>query len=270
MSLEPIRPLVLVTGASSGIGRALAQVFAENGFDLLITAEDEDGLAQAATKLRTTCQAEVATVTANLLDIDGVELVWRALADLGRPLDVLAANAGIGTGGAFAETSLAAELKTVGLNVVATTHLLKLAVEDMARRGEGRILITGSIAGLGPAPFQAVYGATKAYLNQLGEAIREELRETGVSVTVLMPGPTDTEFFERAHMEDTPIGRSDGKADPAKVARQGWSAMLRGASGVTTGFMNKVQSSLAGVVPATVLARLHRQMAEPEEAGGKR
>lgn len=259
MSLEPIRPLVLVTGASSGIGRALAQVFAENGFDLLITAED--GLAEAVTELRTSGQAEVATVTANLLDIDGVELVWRALGDLGRLLDVLAANAGIGTGGAFAETSLAADLKTVGLNVVATTHLLKLAVEDMARRGEGRILITGSIAGLGPAPFQAVYGSSKAYLNQLGEAIREELRETGVSVTVLMPGLTDTEFFARAGMDTSAI--PDGAMDdPLRVARAGFSALMAGRAKVVPGIANKLAAVAARVMPEPVIARGARQASE--------
>jgi short-subunit dehydrogenase len=136
---------------------------------------------------------------------------------------------------------------------------------DMRARHGGRILITGSVAGLMPGSFHAVYNASKAYLDTLSWAIRNELEDSGITVTCLMPGPTDTEFFNRAHMQDTPMGRDEDKDDAAMVARQGFEAMLAGRSGITTGFMNKVQATLSGVIPDSVLAAMHRRQAKPEE-----
>ena len=255
------RPLAVVTGASSGIGLELARCALADGCDLIVAA-DEPAIHDVAAQLRQT-GANATAVEADLGTEHGVAALWDEIGD--RPVDYFAANAGRGLGRAFLEQDWDEIEAVIHVNITGTTALLHRAVHHMRPRGAGRILIVGSIAGLMPGSYQAVYNATKAYLDTLSWGIRDELKDSGVSVTCLMPGPTDTEFFARAHMEDTPIGEDDSKADPAKVANAGWRAMKRGGSGVTPGFMNKVQATLAGVLPAEMLAKMHRDMAEPEE-----
>ncbi|MCQ0970467.1 SDR family NAD(P)-dependent oxidoreductase [Paracoccus sp. TK19116] len=252
--------LAVVTGASSGIGLELARCAVDDGYDLLIAA-DEPEIVRAAEILRKDGQT-VDTVQADLATAIGADRLWGALN--GRAIDVLAANAGRGLGHAFLDQNWDAIERVLRTNMNGTTDLLHRSVRVMLPRGSGRILIVGSIAGLMPGSYQAVYNATKAYLDTLSWGIRGELRDSGITVTCLMPGPTETEFFHRAHMEDTKIGQGD-KADPVEVAHAGWQAMKRGRSGVTPGFMNKVQATLSGVLPAEMLARMHRDMAEPED-----
>ena len=254
------RKLAVVTGASTGIGLELARCASEDGCDLIVAA-DESGIDAAAETLRGR-GGKVEAVTADLGTEHGVEALWSAIA--GRRIDYLMANAGRGLGDDFLSQDWDEIEAVIHTNVTGTTALLHRAVHAMRAQGAGRILITGSIAGMIPGSYQAVYNATKAYLDTLSWGIRDELHDSGVTVTCLMPGPTDTAFFDRAHMEDTPVGRDDGKDDPAMVAREGYAAMLKGASGVTTGFMNKVQEALSGVVPDAILARMHRNMAQPE------
>jgi short-subunit dehydrogenase len=253
-----------VTGASSGIGFELARVFGENGFDLLIAAEDGE-LTQAQERLKATG----ATVEAHRVDLaeeSGVIELYRHIGDSGRAVEVLALNAGIGAGGAFAtETDLADELKLIDLNVRSTVHLCKLVLADMVERDRGRILITSSIASTMPGPFQAVYNASKSFDQSFALAIRNELKDTGVSVTALMPGPTETEFFERADMEDTKVAQEPD--DPAEVARQGFEALMAGEEKVVGGsFKNKLQTVAGKVIPDSKKAEMHRQMAEPGSA----
>ena len=199
---------------------------------------------------------------ADLATEAGIVRLWHSIEH--REVDYLLANAGRGLGHAFLDQEWDDIEAVIQTNVTGTTALLHRTVRKMRDQGRGRILIVGSIAGLIAGSFQAVYNATKAYLDTLSWAIREELDDTGVTVTCLMPGPTDTEFFHRADMDQTPVGQDGGKADPADVARTGYRAMLRGSSGVTAGFMNKVQAALAGVVPDSVLSAMHRRMAEPD------
>jgi uncharacterized protein len=255
----------VVTGASSGIGFELAKVLAENGFDLLINAEDAE-LAEAKRELAGL--SSVDSVRADLARPEGVEELHEAIRSSGRPVDVLCVNAGIGEGGDFARgTDLEKELRLVDLNVRSTVHLTKLVLRDMVSRDEGRILITSSIASTMPGSFQAVYNASKSFDQSFALAIREELKDTGVSVTALMPGPTETEFFERAGMEDTKVGASE-KDDPAEVARESFEALMNGKAKVVAGsVMNKVQASVAGrVLPDGAKAKMHRRMAEPGSA----
>ena len=204
------RPLALVTGASSGIGLALAHELAGRGDDLCICSSG-DRLTEAAEQLRST-GADVLDVTTDLSTAEGVENLWKEVSSTGRHLDIACINAGIGVGGLFAETDLQEELKSVNLNCTGTVHLAKHVVQHMTARNSGRILFTASIAGEMVAPRQAVYAATKAFDLSLAHSIRYELRDTNVSVTVLQPGPTDTEFFHRAGMDDTPVG-SKGKKE---------------------------------------------------------
>jgi uncharacterized protein len=264
MNATQTRPFAVVTGASSGIGFELAKVFAENGFDLLINAEDDLSAAQREISNE---EAEVETVQADLSNPKGVEKLHDRIQKAGRPVDVLALNAGIGAGGDFArETDLAQELELIDLNVRSTVHLSKLVLPSMVRRGEGRILFTSSIASAMPGTFQAVYNASKSFVQSFALAIRRELKGTGVTVTSLMPGPTETEFFERAHMEDTRVGSSE-KDDAADVARQGFDALMKGKERVVAGSLaNRLMAYGGRFVPDRAKAEAHRLMAEPRSS----
>ncbi len=264
---EP-RPLALVTGASSGIGLELARQFAEHGFDLVVAAEDA-GLEPVAASLAEHGGA-VEGVRVDLADPDGVEELWARTRALGRPIDAAALNAGIGSGGAFADAPLERDLELVDLNVRSTVHLAKHVVRRMAERGEGRILFTSSIASTMPGSFQSVYNASKSFVQSFALALRDELKDTGVTVTALMPGPTDTEFFERADMLDTKVGASDAKDDPADVAAQGFEALMDGDERVVAGSLStKLQGKGSRFMPDRAKAAMHRRMAEPGTAKTK-
>jgi uncharacterized protein len=265
MTTTPGRPLALVTGASTGIGLELARQFADNGFDLVIAAHDDE-LAEARRDLQTR-GGTVDAVRVDLATEDGVHELWRRVQATGRPLAAAALNAGRGAGGAFAGgTDLADELEIVDLNVRGTVQLAKYLTTDMAARGEGRVLFTSSIASTMPGTYQAVYNASKSFVQSLAFALREELADTGVTVTSLMPGPTDTEFFERADMLDTKVGSGD-KDDPADVARDGFEALMNGDERVVSASLKtKVQGRASRILPDAVKARLHGDMAEPGSA----
>jgi uncharacterized protein len=261
------RPLALVTGASSGIGKELAGQFAENGFDLLIAAEDS-AIESVAGELRTG-GADVEAVQVDLSKPDGVEQLYSRVSSLRRPLQAAALNAGVGAGGAFVgETKLEDELRIIDLNVRSTVHLAKLVLSDMVDRDEGRVLFTSSIASTMPGAFQAVYNASKSFVQSFALALRNELKDTNVTITSLMPGPTDTEFFERADMLDTKVG-SEQKDDPAEVARDGFEAMMAGEERVVSASLKtKLQARASRIMPDSAKAQMHRQMAEP--GSGKR
>jgi uncharacterized protein len=255
------KPKVLITGASSGIGRELADIFGRNGYELFLTADD-DLLDKAVAELRST-GAAVDGHRANLAAPDDVELLAAWVHDAG-DVQALVLNAGTGTGGAFAgPTELGDHLAVVDVNVRSTVHLTKLLVPAMISAGHGRIMVTSSIAANSPGPYNSVYNASKAFLSSFAQALRDELRGTGVSVTSLMPGPTDTRFFERAGMTDTKIG-SGPKDDAATVAAQGFSAMMKGTDHVVAGSLrNKIQSVAGHLLPDPLLAAVHRRMAAP-------
>lgn len=254
-----------MTGASSGIGYELAKIFAENGYDLIIVS-NSDRIHEAAASLKM-ANTDVRGVQADLATFDGVETFYSEIQDAGSPLDAIAINAGVGVSGDFArDTDLRDELNMIHLNLVGPVHLTKRVLPQMIARGEGRILYTSSIAGAMPAPFLAVYGATKAFLTSFGQAIRNELRDTRVTVTVLMPGPTETNFFHRAGMEDTKLAVSE-KDDAAEVAREGFDALLEGKDHVVAGSAkNTLQATAGHLLPDTVVAEMHRKQAEPGSA----
>jgi short-subunit dehydrogenase len=261
MEAASTRPLAVVTGASSGIGYELAKQFATNGFDLVVCAED-DAIATAAREMEG-LGARTEAVQADLTTPSGVDQLYARIG--GRPVAAIALNAGIGMGGAFAtDTDLEQELAIVDLNCRSTVHLAKLVLRDMVARDEGRMLFTSSIASTMPGSFQAVYNASKSFVQAFALALREELKDTNVTVTSLMPGPTDTEFFERADMLDTKIGASDSKDDPADVAKDGFEALMAGKERVVSHSLStKVQGRASRFMPDKAKAVMHRRMAEP-------
>jgi short-subunit dehydrogenase len=255
------RQFAIVTGASTGIGLELAKCCAREKFDLLIAA-DEPEIHAAAAEIRK-LGAEVEAVEADLATIEGVDKLVAAAK--GRPVDALLANAGRGLGHAFLDQDFARVRRVIDTNITGTVYLIHRIGNEMRRRDAGRIMIVGSIAGFIPGSFQAVYNGSKAFLDSFSFALREELRDSKVTVTCLMPGATETAFFRRADMLDTSVGTAK-KDDPADVAKAGFDAMLRGDGDIVTGMKNKIQTTIANVIPAGVLAKQHRKQAEPGSA----
>lgn len=262
MDTQQRRPFAVVTGASSGIGFELAKVLAEEGFDLLVTAEDEE--LEAAQRELNQLTASVECTRLDLSREEEVAKLYQRIQATARPVDVLCLNAGIGAGGDFArENELRKLLRLIDLNVRSTVHLCKLVVEDMVARDQGRVLFTSSIGSTMPGAFHAVYNASKSFVQSFALALRNELKDTGITVTSLMPGPTDTEFFERGNLEGTPVAEGP-KDDPADVARQGIEALMAGKEKVVAaGLKSKAQEASAKVLPDPVKAEMHRKMAEP-------
>jgi len=260
-STHPPRTLAVVTGASSGIGRELARLAAQDGHDLVIAA-DQGPLEEVAAALRA-AGADVDAVEADLSTAFGVDKLMLAIH--GRPVDLLVANAGHGLGHGFLDRPFSEARHVIDTNVTGTLDLLHRVGTDMRQRRRGRILITGSVASLMPGSLQAVYNGSKAFIDSFSFALRNELRDTGVTVTCLMPGATDTAFFERADMLDTPIGTGE-KAAPADVAEIGYEAMKKGEDHVVAGWRNKRSAAMARVVPDRVLADPQRKTAEPDSA----
>lgn len=250
--------LAVVTGASTGIGYELAIECARHGFDLMVAA-DEPAIYAAAEAFRRE-GVSVEAIESDLAETRGCGLLYAAVK--GRPVDALLANAGRGLGHAFLDQDWNDVRRVVDTNITGTLYLIQLVARDMRERGKGRILITGSIAGLMPGTYQAVYNGTKAFLDSFSFALRAELRDTGVTVTCLMPGATETEFFARADMLDTRVG-TGSKDSATSVAKTGFEAMMDGKSDVVTGWFNKLQAAIATVTSSGVLAERHRQLAAP-------
>jgi uncharacterized protein len=253
------RKFGIVTGASTGIGFELATLAAKNGYDLMVVANEP--LIDAAAEDFKQFGTDVTSVRAELSTTEGVEKLLDATK--GRDIDLLCANAGAGHGNAFLDQTWDQIRHTIDTNIVGTVYLLHKVLGEMVSRNDGKILVTGSIAGYVPGAFNATYNATKAFIDNFTDAVRNELKDVdGVTLTTLMPGATDTEFFARADMLDTKVGAAE-KADPAKVAQDGWDALMDGKATIVSGWMNKAQVAVSGIVPPAILAEMHRKMAEP-------
>lgn len=255
--------LAVVTGASSGIGYNLAKVFAENGYDLVIASHGER-LDEAAADFKALGVA-VTAISADLASFDGVKSLWEQVEAVGRPVDAIALNAGVGVGGLFAETSLDEEINLVRLNVEGTVHLAKYAVKHMVAKGSGKILVTASIASEMVAPRETVYAASKAFGLAFAKGLRAELKDTGVTVTALQPGPTDTDFFDRAGLSDTQAGTEGKKeSEPYEVAKQGYKALIAGDDHVyAASLKTKIEGAVMGLMPDALQAKMHDDMAKP-------
>lgn len=257
-SIDALSGLVVVTGASTGIGLELAKLAAKDGTSLLLVADTDLAEAQAAAQAAGATGVE--TLQVDLATDAGVEQVVARIAD--RPVAALFANAGHGLGKAFLDQDWEEARHVIETNVTGTVRLIHTVGRQMRARNEGRILVTGSIAGHIPGSFQLVYNSTKAFIDDFCNGLSNELKDTEIVVTCLEPGVTDTEFFKRADMLDTNAGQGS-KADPAKVAADGYKALLAGDEQITSGFMNKVQSFFSDILPDEVVAQMHRRLAEP-------
>ncbi len=240
----------IITGASTGIGLELAKLAGKDGYDLLVVADTPFVDASAGLQ------------EADLSTFEGVDQLLGAAG--GRPVDLLCANAGHGLGHAFLEQQVSDWRHVIDTNVTGTIYLLQKVLTAMVARNAGKVLVTGSIAGFIPGSFQAVYNGTKAFVDNFTDALRNEIKDSkGVTLTTLMPGPVDTEFFERGDMMDTQVGQNPNKSDPADVAKDGYDAVMSGKASIVSGWKNKIQQAMANVTPAAVLAEQHRKMAEP-------
>lgn len=245
----------IITGASTGIGAELARLAAADGYDLLLVADTpfvdpSVGIAKAR------------TLEVDLATLEGVDRLLDAAG--GRRIDLLCANAGHGLGGPFLDHAVNDWRHVIDTNVTGTVYLLQKILAKMVAQGEGKVLVTGSIAGWMPGSFSAVYNGSKAFIDNFTAAIRNELKEhDGITITTLEPGPVETEFFHRAGMDDTKVGQDDRKSDPADVAKDGWDALMAGKDTIISGWKNKLQVAASGVLPQSVPAQLHRGMAEP-------
>lgn len=255
------RPLAIVTGASTGIGYELAKLCAQNKMNLVVAA-DEPEIEKAAGDFRA-LGVTVDSIQADLATEDGVNKLVSVIG--GRPVAALIANAGRGLGRAFLDQDFEDIRHVIDTNVTGTVYLVQKIGREMRDRNDGKILIVGSIAGFMPGTYQAIYNATKAFLDSFSFALRAELRDTKVTVTCLMPGATETEFFERADLMDTKVGTAK-KMAADEVAKIGFEAMLKGEGDVVAGWQNKLRAAMSHVLPSDVLAEMHRSMAAPGTA----
>lgn len=246
----------IITGASTGIGLELAKLAIADGYDVLGAADttfDQD------------LGAGFETLEVDLSTFEGVDTLLARVGD--RQVDLLCANAGHGLGHAFLDQSPTDWKHVIDTNIVGTIYLLQKVLPAMVARNEGRVLVTGSVAGYIPGSFQAVYNSSKSFVDSFMDALRNELKDAdGVTLSTLMPGPVDTEFFARGDMLDTDVGADPKKSDPADVAKDGWNAVMNGKSSIFSGWKTKIQGVMANVTPGSVLAEQHRKMAEPGSA----
>lgn len=256
-------PFAIITGASTGIGFELATLAAKNGYDILVVANEP--LINAAANDFEQFGTSVTAVEADLSTIEGVDQLLAAAN--GRQIDLVCANAGHGLGHAFLDQEVKDWRMVVDTNITGTAYLLQKVLKPMVARNAGKVLVTGSIAGYIPGAFQAVYNGTKAFVDSFVAALQNEIKDAdGVTLTNLMPGPVDTEFFARGGMLDTDVGSDPKKSDPADVAKDGWDALMAGKASIVSGWKNKLQSAVANITPNAVLAEQHRKMAEPGTA----
>ncbi len=258
----PNNKYALITGATSGIGLELAKVFAANGYDLVIVARNENELASTANFLRSDRDIDIITIAKDLFDVKNAFALYDEVKAKGINIEVLVNDAGQGQYGEFVDTDIERELAIIQLNVASVVVLTKQFLKDMVSSGKGKILNVASIAGKLPGPLQAVYHATKSFVHSFTIAVREEVKETGVSLTSLLPGATDTDFFRKADMERSKIVQEGTLDDPAKVAQDGYDALIAGDSMVVSGMKNKMQVAMGNIMPDSAVAhKLHKDQA---------
>ena len=253
----------LITGATSGIGYELAKLFAQDGYNLVIAARNEEDLQKTSSELERQYGIDVVQFSKDLFDPENAFDLYNEVILKGIQIDVLVNDAGQGQYGEFVETDIHRELAIIQLNISSLVVLTKLFLQDMVKRGEGKILNLSSVASKNPGPFQSVYHGTKAFVQSFTEAIRNEVKDSGVTVTALLPGATDTDFFNKAEMQEAKIVQEGKLDDPAKVAKDGYAALMKGDDKVVSGLKNKMQVAMSNILPDDVVAKQVHKQQEP-------
>lgn len=262
--MKDLKKTVLITGASGGIGYELAKLFAEGSYNLVLVARSEERLNEVAAELKSAFDIEVTVIAKDLFEKESPFEIYDEVNAKGIEVNILVNDAAQGEYGEFSETDIYRELDIIQLNVGSVISLTKLFLRDMIERNEGKILNVGSIAGEAPGPWQAVYHGTKAFIHSWSAAIRNELKDTQIQVTVLVPGATDTDFFHKANMEDSRILETK-LSDPAEVARDGYNALLAGEDKRVSGMKNKVQVTMGQVMSDSMAAENMKKQQEPKD-----
>ncbi|MCX2485941.1 SDR family NAD(P)-dependent oxidoreductase [Pedobacter sp. MR2016-24] len=253
----------LITGATSGIGYELAKLFAKDQYNLVIVSRDQQALDNRAKEF-SAYGIEVTTLSKNLFNRDETRSIYQEVKNLGIEIDVLVNDAGQGIYGKFQDTDISRELDIIELNISALVILTKDFLKDMVTRNSGKILNLASIASKTPGPWQSVYHGTKAFVLSFTAAIREEVKETAITITALLPGVTDTDFFNKAEMnESKAVQDEDAKADPADVAQDGYHALMTGKDKVISGIKNKVQVGMSNILPDSTVAHTMYEQQKP-------
>lgn len=254
-----------ITGGSEGIGLELAKLFAKDGYHLILVARDQEKLQRAAEEINRTHDVTVHTIGRDLMRPEAPSEVYQEVRAKGIAVDVLVNNAGQGVYGRFVDNELQEELDIIQLNIKATVELTKYFLQDMLRQNKGKVLNVGSIAGEMPGPWQAVYHGTKAFIHSWSEGLRNELQDTAITITILVPGATDTAFFDKAGMKESKIYEESNLADPVKVARDGYEGLMKGEHKVVSGLKNKAMVGLSQVMPDPMVAENMRKQQEPKD-----
>jgi uncharacterized protein len=265
MQNENNKKYALITGATDGIGYELAKLFAKDKYNLVIVARHQQDLDRVSVELQQQFEIDVVTLSKDLFDPENAFDVYNEVVLKNLQIDVLVNDAGQGQYGEFIETDIHRELSIIQLNISSLVVLTKLFLQDMVKRGDGKILNLSSIASKVPGPLQSVYHGTKAFVQSFTEAIRNEVKDKGVSITALLPGATDTDFFNKADMEDSKMAQEKNLSDPAVVAKDGYEALMKGDDMVVSGFKNKVEVAMGNLMPDSKVAEiLHKQQAPVE------
>lgn len=252
----------LITGGTTGIGYELAKLFAKDQYNLIIVARNTNELEKAASEFKQS-GVEVITISKDLFKREAPFEVYEEIKSKGIQVDVLVNDAGQGQYGLFAETDINRELDIIQLNIGATISLTKCYLPEMLQRKDGKILNLSSIAGKTPGPYQSVYHGTKAFIQSFTEAIRSENKDSGVTITALLPGATDTDFFNKAEMQDSKIVQGGGLADAAGVAKDGYEALMSGDDMVVSGLKNKALVGMSNITPDHLVADMMKSQQEP-------
>ncbi|MGF6930655.1 short-subunit dehydrogenase [Chitinophaga sp. W2I13] len=261
----------LITGATSGIGYELAKLLAADSYNLILVARNPDRLQEVTDELKAAYGVEVTPITKDLFMPSAAAEIYAETKDMGISIDVLVNDAGQGEWGPFLETDLNRDIDIIQLNIIALMSLTKFYLRDMHKRNMGRILLLGSEAGTTPMPLLSVYAATKAFVISFGAALAEELRDTDVTVTVLLPGATDTDFFHKAHQEDTVTYREKSLAPPEEVAKDGYDALMKGERKIISGSKTKMHVWMSDLLGTSKAAANARKLNEPStEALGEK
>lgn len=263
--MEQHNKYALITGATSGIGLELAKLFAKDGYNLVIVSRDQTNLEQTAYELKNSnSNIDVVTISKDLFKPESPFELYQEVKEKGIQINVLVNNAGQGVYGEFADTEIEREVDIIQLNITSLVVLTKHFLQDMLSLGSGKILNLSSIASKTPGPYQSVYHGTKAFVQSFTEAIRSEVKDKGIVVTALLPGVTDTDFFNKADMLDSKAVQGE-KADPAKVAKDGYEALMNDDDMVVSGVKNKLQATMANLMPDSMVADKTKKQQKPKK-----